>query len=574
MPCVSLDPEIKERLLAAIADATSWYHVYKHLREQLSEDDEDHDRALIWAFRYDLVSPEETDRLAREGSVFGAMFEFGDGRMPPRLADVPNDEVAVWVEAFDAVEDPRLRSRVGDLLWSRKVQPHAHLRGQAACKALVELSHVEEWEPMETTEGLGRALDLARELSDEELTAAVAERMVEVVDAELGREDRPGIPFRLLRALLYLRPPQRPGELLGLVRRAANVYAADPHNVESAIELEVALAKSAEGRTTLRHRQAELWRASAGEAEGIIKLSFLDKALDIARTHGLAELARDLRVELQSLTDEDLDLKPISAEVEIDRGKLDALHGGFMQFDTWQESLMAFGSYGPPTGEPDGVERQVERHMRDFPMQFLFSQVVIDPDLGLPIFRASDEESHKQAALARNRWIGTRFWASSAVTVLQQFTVRYGRPSHDELTEFLNSLLIDAGMAERVALAFELWWDDRPDESAHLLVPRIETAVRNLAREVGLPIGSEPYGGKHGKLRSLGELLHQLGGRFPTEGWRIYLLHLLVDPLGLNLRNVIAHGVRARIERGDAALLLHAIAFLRMLEPQQNEPEA
>jgi hypothetical protein len=71
--------------------------------------------------------------------------------------------------------------------------------------------------------------------------------------------------------------------------------------------------------------------------------------------------------------------------------------------------------------------------------------------------------------------------------------------------------------------------------------------------------------GKSGTVQPLGELLYQLHERFfGSEAWRTYLLHLLVDPLGLNLRDVIAHGVRARTERADAALLLHAAAFLRL----------
>jgi hypothetical protein len=166
--------------------------------------------------------------------------------------------------------------------------------------------------------------------------------------------------------------------------------------------------------------------------------------------------------------------------------------------------------------------------------------------------------------------MASQFWAVSAVTILERFAARYGRPSRQDMTEFFTSALIDDAMAERISLALELWWDDRPDESAHVLVPRLEAAVRNLAREIGLPIIREPYGGKPGGVRPLGELLHQLEGRFPTAGWHAYLLHLLVDPLGLNLRNVVAHGVRARMERSDAALLLHAAAFLRLLQVQRG----
>jgi len=570
---VSLDTDLRQRLESAVADATSWYDIFRRFRDAVPEGEELRHRALIWAFGYDLVSPSETERLDREGSVFGAMFEFAEGRVPPRLADVPKEDVDAWVDAFDAITDPRVRSRLGDLLWSLKAQPDPHLKARAACESLVELSDTDEWGPMEATEGLVRALDISREVGDDPLTARVVERAIELIDVELERNDRPGIVFTLLRSLCGLRPAQRPAELLSLVQRAAVTYGSDSHNLESAIELEAVLTPSAEDRRALRVRQAELWRDTAREAEGILRASFLEKALDIARTHGLADLARALRVEIQSLTEADLDLKAISTDVEIDRETVERFHAAFVQFDGWQASLSAFGAHGPPGGEPEGLERQVEQLMTDHPVQYLMSKVVFDPDFDAPIFRALDDESHKIAAVAQSRWMASQFWALSAVAVLERFANRYGKPSHEDLTEFFTSTLIDAGMADRVALAFELWWDDRPDESAHLLVPRIEAALRNLAREIGLPIIREPYGGKPGGVRPLGELLHQLRGRFGSPGWHAYLLHLLVDPLGLNLRNVIAHGVRARIARTDAALLLHAAAFLRLLEVQNQPPE-
>lgn len=563
---MALDRDVQQRLEDAVAGATSWGDVFERLRARIPQGEEARHRALLHAFAYDLVSPEATDRLAREGSVFGAMFEFTDGRrMPPRLDDVAEEDVAMWIDAFDAVDDPRLRSRIGDLLWSRKAPAAPHLKGRAACEALIELSRTPEWPAMESTEGLVRALDLAREMSDAALVGQVVERMVEVASAELERVDRPGIPFRVLRALTHLGPKQRPQELLDLVRRAAAVYGDDPHHLESAIELEVALARTAEERTVLRTRQAELWRATAATSEGILRASFLEKALDVARTHGLKELARELRVELQSITEKDLDLKTASAEIKIDRDELERYYNQFVRFDSWEDSLTAFGSFGPPGGDLATLERQVEQQMQAHPLQYLVTKLVIDADFGVPIWHATDDATHKVAAMAQAQLMATQFWSMSAGEILERFAARYERPSRAQLTRFFTSTLIDEAMAERVALAFELWWDDRPDESGHVLVPRIEATVRNLAREIGLPIITEPYGGKPGKVRPLGELLHQLRDRFGSEDWRAYLLHLLVDPLGLNLRNVIAHGVRARVERGDAALLLHAAAFLRLV---------
>uniref|UniRef100_A0A831T979 DUF4209 domain-containing protein n=1 Tax=Thermorudis peleae TaxID=1382356 RepID=A0A831T979_9BACT len=50
--------------------------------------------------------------------------------------------------------------------------------------------------------------------------------------------------------------------------------------------------------------------------------------------------------------------------------------------------------------------------------------------------------------------------------------------------------------------------------------------------------------------------------------WR-YLWNLLSNPTGLNLRNMILHGLTPRAERTHAAILIHAACFLRFLRVTQ-----
>lgn len=49
------------------------------------------------------------------------------------------------------------------------------------------------------------------------------------------------------------------------------------------------------------------------------------------------------------------------------------------------------------------------------------------------------------------------------------------------------------------------------------------------------------------------------------ESWRRYLANLLCDPLGLNLRNTIGHGLIAEVDQYNAALLVHAACHLATL---------
>jgi hypothetical protein len=77
-----------------------------------------------------------------------------------------------------------------------------------------------------------------------------------------------------------------------------------------------------------------------------------------------------------------------------------------------------------------------------------------------------------------------------------------------------------------------------------------------------IPVTKPPRGERPGGVINLGEILNGLQGPRLDEGWRIYLVVVLADPLGINLRNDVAHGTRPNFTQIDAALLLHVICLL------------
>jgi hypothetical protein len=106
------------------------------------------------------------------------------------------------------------------------------------------------------------------------------------------------------------------------------------------------------------------------------------------------------------------------------------------------------------------------------------------------------------------------------------------------------------------------------DDAAHALAPRIECTIREICRRAGLVVSREPIGPEPGGVRSLGHLLAALEGIL-DESWRRYLVNSLTEPLGVNLRNRIAHGLIGEAQAHDAALLIHVAAFLRTLESKE-----
>jgi hypothetical protein len=84
----------------------------------------------------------------------------------------------------------------------------------------------------------------------------------------------------------------------------------------------------------------------------------------------------------------------------------------------------------------------------------------------------------------------------------------------------------------------------------------------------GMTVISLPVGERPGGVRVLGELMKEALARnvMRDVSRTRYLYNLLCDPYGMNLRNAIAHGFLITARREDAALLIQAVCYLRLLK--------
>lgn len=201
--------------------------------------------------------------------------------------------------------------------------------------------------------------------------------------------------------------------------------------------------------------------------------------------------------------------------------------------------------------------------MRETPLHYLVTKVVLGPD-NTPIRVVSSETDHRDVALSEHETLGIAMWAIFAADILDRIHARHGSPDAASLTGFFTTPLIPEDTAERIGQAVLLYWQGKPDESAHVLTPRLESTIRTIARECGLATFREPQGAKPGGARALGDLLAALRERI-DESWRRYLWNLLCDPVGVNLRNRIAHGLLPKVEKRAAALLIHAACHLSLV---------
>jgi hypothetical protein len=199
-----------------------------------------------------------------------------------------------------------------------------------------------------------------------------------------------------------------------------------------------------------------------------------------------------------------------------------------------------------------------------FPLQFLFPKVVFGAE-GTTVRHLVTEDDREAAMLIDHERLAISIWALIAVDALTRIRECHGRPDENDLARFFETSLIPADLARQLAHGVALWAREAHDDSAHSLAPRIERAVRELSRRAGLVVAREPIGSEPGGVRPLGHLLADLQGVL-DESWRRYLVNALTEPLGINLRNRIAHGLIGEARATDAALLVHMASFMRTLQ--------
>lgn len=565
-------PETIATLEQAAEESGGLDYMGSRLQDLVTDQNREQVEPFIIALGYLFVEQGDVESRERSEEAFGAAMEFDNQRFPPTLQDLDEGAAEAWEDALDAVEHPALVARFHDLLWVMRRGERPDLHARAAADAYLELAEQAGWPPVDRADALSRALELSRAVGDSErgehLRAAIVATVDTHLEQENGDEVGPGAVMTLLRSL------QTSGatdlEVLDRLLLATDShYEGDLHVGDGVADMREQHLDP-EARQTMRTEQINRWRRVAVNSTGLARAVHLEHALEIARAHGLKRERDELLRELQEISDEGLELKEFSTEIQIPTDRWDAMIAAFIDKEGgWQGSLARFGNAGPPGGSDAEVNSRVDELMRKAPIQFLVRKVVYGAE-GASLFQAVDETSHRHLAVAEQRAFSARIFALTAVRVLAQIEEKQGSPPNSELAEYFTTELIPADLASPIARSIELYFQGHYDEAGHMLAPRLERVVRELARRVGLPIIRPPTGLRPGGVRTMGDLLDSLKGAFAEDAWRTYLKSLLTDPLGVNLRNVIAHDLQEEIGEGEVALMIHAACFLRLLSASES----
>ena len=558
-----LSPEELAVVRDALTGRPDWLTLSHSLEEAANSRDSLELRLVAMAFVYDFV-PQSQDRREHTGGPYATMWESAEGTYPPRPGEVRAAVLALWRWVLGEVDDPIVQARLGDLVYVADGRS-AHALGRSAAMAFAALAGEPAWEPLERADAMARALEIRAELNDQPGVAAAAEQAMDLVDDLLGGQ-YPGPPFIVLRALTALK--RRPARLAELLERVIEHFKGT-HDEASACAVAAEATSDPEIKQSYRRRELEAKISEAHAAEGLAKASLLSRAAGFAQRYGFGEQSEALMRELQEMPEEELGMQRIETSIELPtdeiRAQVDRLAGSGAADVFAALDRIALGV--PPGGTDAEIEAEIDARNAGG-IAHLFERSIMGPGSAAPHFVANDEASKRRAERGQARQLHAGFIADvMLVPLLHTAVEQHSRPSHDELAEHFSTELIGPERAERIARALELFWDGDPDASAHVLVPRLESILRDWARASGVPIVKQAPPGKYGGVIALGAVLAKLRELQPGVEWLDYLDALLCEPLAINLRNAIAHGLAPSFGAGSAALLLHAACYLRLLRP-------
>ncbi|MEW6228923.1 MAG: DUF4209 domain-containing protein, partial [Bacillota bacterium] len=351
--------------------------------------------------------------------------------------------------------------------------------------------------------------------------------------------------------------------------------AMNPHAVEHvALRLAAYYRQSgnAAGLTRVLTIYRDAFLVAAEPAAPLIAHSWLKKVFETLHQYGLSSEVSVVEERLRKCGEESVrDMKAIPLKMSVSKEELDEFLKAMTEgsFDSCVERV---ATHFIPN--PDEAERFVLDMARKAPLQALIPQILVD-DKGRPVAAVGSVEddlaSRVVLQISQNMALSAPFLEITLKTLRER-----GRlTARTVLAALGQSPLFAQERMPLLELGLDAYCNGNHAVAAHLLVPQIEAALRDLLVMAG---GQAYRPGHNGELRlkTLDSVLRDpaIEAALPADV-RTYLRILLTDARGWNVRNDVAHGL---LHAGQYTWTLtdrvvHALMVLSLVRKQEAKPD-
>ena len=515
------------------------------------------DRALM----YELVVPFDGPVVCNLGHYdTGSAFVW-----PPRIENVTESVVDLWEFLAANLTAPPARARFNDLAMCRGRKRYVH--GMAARDAYVEFARSVDVVDLDHAYALLRAWGISRMFGcadgEQECRVEIANATTAAWDAG---ERAAGILLAFLGALCrtHLDAADDAVPVDALLLRASELYGGSD-SVNYIGDLRRRRAATEEERNAISEWQVGELAEAARNSTGLVRVIRLNEAIDLARRLQVKSMQDALTIELQALPPEDVELETVSSTVRVSRIPLEYYFRQFTKDRDWRRGLSLFARTTPPTGAYEDLAKYAEERRLRPRISDLVSTVLLDEDR-LPTWQPQTDDERREWVMARQAAFAAEITGTHLAEILERMRNRYGLVPVDDIAAYVAwEGRGNYELAAVFARGLHHYWNGDLEACVHVIVPRVESAVRLLLRELDVAIYQTQLGQRPGIYPALGSLLDALEPLGFDESWLYFLRWFLANNSGKNLRNQIAHGRVTRVSPADAALALRALMLVTLL---------
>lgn len=588
------EPEFK-KILSNFEDRSELFDEHdihsdlRHLSAKVTGDIPRDFLAELMAFGF-AVDYQDTE--TSWGTYFGPLMVMPnkEGQIieSPSIKLVDEAMLSYWAERTGQSRHPILKARYADLVWDFS----RHVTGKIADPAMarivitanVEIAQRRLYEhDFDLAGRLKRALSLALQINDAELLQKVKETTIssEAYFSAKGNFKHRGFSYDLLvennriqltdsesREIIFALE-----QWLDIVSNAENQELFDPFAAEEAA-LRLAKyyrrIKDPDKMRTALLKYGNAFLDPAKTASTLVASAWLQKIYATYLQFNLKTDADAIAVELRTVGAKTKDeMVAMSGEVKISKEKLEEYITEITEGDL-EASLSRIASQFLPN--KDEVATQVKEQSKKTVLQFLMSQSIQDHK-GRPIAKIGplheDLDGHVVLHMSRNMSFATIFLR----LVLERLQSKFNLSSKDVADFLCQSPLFEADRLPIINAGLQAFLEGNHIVTAHLLIPQIEDAIRNLVEMAGGAIYKPNRSGGL-SLKTLDEVLrddiitHVLG-----DNTAFYLRVLLTDQRGWNIRNTVCHGLASAgyFTADMSDRILHALLLLGHIRPRDNK---
>jgi lysyl-tRNA synthetase class 1 len=502
----------------------------------------------------------------------------GDGEYPC-LADFSADDVEEWANLATVLKRPIVRARFADAVWELGKQLKSSGKDLHCFARLAAEMYLEAAASTDTTarsafsmlEAVTRGICLSMQLRVPSLVERGFDRIMAFADSvELAHIGLWTAPFDRLIGLNGLSKTQRQQILDKYeIRLRATIANRDLFRIMmtgSPFAKYFYDRKNYERAKAITLYYGEVVLDIATSLDASLASHHIANVLEAYRRVGLREEAERVRLLLEAKgKDVVATLKSRRFEFKLDRKEIEDSIAKILNVPHPLVALYRLANCCAPL--PAAVEKRLDGG------EFIAHRLVpvaILGDNGLTVSEIGtydqDTEGHIVMGLAQEMNLSMMYFLIG----LEEWKKKFELGGVPDTPNILDCALVPADRVSLYRDGLQAFECEDYVKCIHVLVPQVENSLRELLKMLGKPATKTDEDGGF-QLKNMYDVLNDPLVRETLEEKLWYFLKVLyVDNRGMNLRNLVVHGI-APVEafnRANAALVIQSIVFLTMIRDE------